>query len=48
MFSSIAALGNGFTGTGGPSVVGVAGDGTLLLYSGTGAGKFMPVVLNPR
>jgi len=48
MFSSIAALGNGFTGTGDPSVVGVAADGTLLLYSGTGAGQFKPVSLNPR
>ncbi|MGJ3190988.1 FG-GAP-like repeat-containing protein [Paenarthrobacter sp. FR1] len=48
MFTSYAALGNGFTGTGDPSVVGVAGDGTLLMYSGTGAGKFKPVVLNPR
>ncbi|SDX03922.1 Repeat domain-containing protein [Arthrobacter sp. cf158] len=48
MFSSVAALGDGFTGTGDPSVVGVAGDGTLLMYSGTGAGKFKPVMLNPR
>lgn len=48
MFSSIAALGNGFTGTGDPSLVGAAGDGTLLLYSGTGAGQFKPVSLNPR
>ncbi|MFK0009402.1 FG-GAP-like repeat-containing protein [Paenarthrobacter sp. NPDC090520] len=48
MFSGIAALGNGFTGTGDPSVVGAAGDGSLLLYSGTGAGKFKPVALNPR
>ncbi|WP_284987412.1 VCBS repeat-containing protein [Arthrobacter sp. fls2-241-R2A-172] len=48
MFSNIAALGNGFTGTGDPSVVGVASDGTLLLYSGTGAGQFKPVSLNPR
>ncbi|MGP0222145.1 FG-GAP-like repeat-containing protein [Paenarthrobacter sp. NCHU4564] len=48
MFSGMAALGNGFTGTGDPSVVGVAGDGTLLMYSGTGRGAFKPVVLNPR
>ncbi|WP_347108949.1 FG-GAP-like repeat-containing protein [Paenarthrobacter sp. S56] len=48
MFSGIAALGNGFTGTGNPAVVGVAGDGSLLLYSGTGSGKFQPVTLNPR
>lgn len=47
MFSTYAALGTGFTGTGDPSVVGVAGDGTLFLYSGTGAGKFKPVALNP-
>ncbi|MGA8788786.1 MAG: FG-GAP-like repeat-containing protein [Paenarthrobacter sp.] len=48
MFTSFAALGNAFTGTGDPTLVGVAGDGTLLLYSGTGAGKFKPVALDPR
>ncbi|WP_458108125.1 FG-GAP-like repeat-containing protein [Arthrobacter sp. R3-55] len=48
IFGSFAALGNAFTGTGDPSLVGVAGDGTLLLYSGTGTGKFKPVALDPR
>lgn len=48
MFSGMAALGNGFTGTGNPAVAGVAGDGSLLLYSGSGRGKFQPVTLNPR
>ncbi|MDI2033805.1 FG-GAP-like repeat-containing protein [Paenarthrobacter nitroguajacolicus] len=48
MFSSIAALGTGFTGTGNPAVVGVAGNGSLLLYTGTGQGSFQSVVLDPR
>ena len=48
MFSSFAALGNAFTGTGNPSVVGVAGDGALFLYTGTGRGAFQTVVLDPR
>ncbi|WP_159707994.1 FG-GAP-like repeat-containing protein [Arthrobacter sp. 18067] len=48
MFTTFAAIGNAFTGTGDPSLVGVAGDGTLLMYSGTGRGAFKPVALNPR
>ncbi|MCT9869727.1 VCBS repeat-containing protein [Paenarthrobacter aurescens] len=48
MFTTFAAIGNAFTGTGDPSLVGVAGDGTLLTYSGTGRGAFKPVALNPR
>ncbi|MFE4197910.1 FG-GAP repeat domain-containing protein [Paenarthrobacter sp. NPDC056912] len=48
IFSTFAALGNGFTGTGNPSVVGVAGDGALFLYTGTGRGSFQSVVLDPR
>ncbi|MFP3580065.1 VCBS repeat-containing protein [Arthrobacter sp. SIMBA_036] len=48
MFTSFTALGNAFTGTGAPSVVGVAGDSTLLLYTGNGSGRFQPVVLAPR
>lgn len=48
MFSSVTALGNAFNGTGNPSVVGVAGDGALFLYTGTGRGSFQSVVLDPR
>ncbi len=47
MFTSFAALGNAFTGAGNPSVVGVAGDGTLFLYVGTGrGGAFQTVVMD--